>query len=135
MQFYQGSTVATGQAYRVQPGQLEYVMENLNTSANAPDVYTPLAGYLMWAPLINKTGTFRFIYAKKEDELSADTDELTVISDEHSDIVALYAAVLAKESKEIHSGGLRATLERKLLQMSNDVQSTDTLVIPQRKID
>lgn len=94
-----------------------------------------MAGYMLWAPLLQYDSTFRFVYAKKEADLSADTDTVDAISDEYTDIISIYAAILAKESKEIPTGGLRAILERRVLQMSNDSQPTDVLVLPQVSID
>jgi hypothetical protein len=134
MQLYEGSTVATGNPYRVAPDLLENVYENQHYSGR-PEIYSSLAGYIEWAPLLSKTATFRFTYSKKEADLSADTDTVDAISDEYTDIISIYAAVLAKESKEIPTGGLRAILERKVMQMANDSQPTDPVIIPQRKID
>lgn len=134
VQFYPGSTVATGLPDRVEPGQLEWILQNSYYSGK-PRAYYPLAGYMLWAPMIESNSTFRFIYAKKEADLSADSDTLDAINDEHSDIIALYAAIMAKESKEIPSGGLRDILRQKLMQMQNDVQSVDPMIIPQVRID
>ena len=125
---------AAGNPYRVQPGQLEWIYENLDYSGQ-PTVYQTMAGYILWAPLLQYDSTFRFVYSKKEANLSADTDTVDAISDEYTDIVAIYAAILAKESKEIPTGGLRAILERRVMQMANDSQPTDPFIIPQVNID
>jgi hypothetical protein len=134
MQCYVNSTVATGLPIRVQPGQLEYVLSRLNFSGS-PEVYTPLAGYMMWCPMLNYASTFRFVYAKKEADLSSDSDTLDAISDEYTDIISMYAAALALESKNIPSGGVRSMIAQRVMNMQNDSQPTDTLIIPQRDID
>jgi len=134
VQFYEGSTVATGTPQRVQPGQLEYIYENL-TYSGKPVVYYPMAGYMLWAPLLQKDSTFRFVYAKKEGDLSSDTDALDAIPDEYSDIVSIYAAVLALETRNIQSGAIRSILERRIQHMQNDSQPTDPFIIPQQGID
>ena len=134
MQFYNSSTVATGQPGRVTPGQMEWIYQNLYYSG-APLSYTLLAGYLMWAPMLQYDSCFRFVYTKAESNLSADSDTLDGINDEYSDTISIYAAILALESKNIPSGGLRAMLERRIMQIRGDVQSNDPLTIPQVSID
>ena len=129
------STVATGLPYRVTPGQLEWIFQNQYYSADYPDSYYPYAGYITWAPMLSATATFKFIYAKKEADLSADTDTIDAISDEYTDIVALYAAIMAKEAKDIPTGGLRDLLGRKIIQMRGEAQPGDPIVIPQQGID
>ena len=134
LHFFNGSTIASGEPDRVTPGQLEWIHQNQYYSG-IPLSYYPFAGYIVWAPATEKTSTFKYIYAKKEVDLSADTDTVGAISDEYTDIIALYAAIMAKESKEIPTGGLRALLERKVMQMSNESQPGDPLVLPQTRID
>jgi hypothetical protein len=134
MQYYLGSTAATGQPNRVEPGQLEWILQNQYYSG-IPRAYYQMAGYLEWAPMVESTSTFRFIYAKKEATLSSDTDTVDAISDEHTDIAAIYAAILAKESKEIPTGGLRELLQRRIMNMRDGAQPVDPLIIPQVKID
>ena len=134
VQFYENTLSAVGNPYRVQPGQLEWIYENLDYSGQ-PAVYQTMAGYILWAPLLQYDSTFRFVYGKKEADLSADTDTLDAISDEYTDIISIYAAILAKESKEIPTGGLRAILERRLMHMANDSQPIDPFIIPQVQID
>ena len=134
VQHFRGSTVATGQPGRVDPAQLEWIQQNQYYSGD-PLGYYNLAGYVIWAPMLDATSTFRFVYSKKEADLSADVDTVDAISDEHTDIIALYAAVLAKEAKEIPSGGTRDLLNRQLMNMRNTTQPVDPVIIPQVRID
>ena len=134
VQFYENSTVPTGLPTRVQPGQLEWIYQNQHY-AGVPKVYYPLAGYLLWAPLLQYDSVFRFIYAKKENDLVDDVDPVDAISDEYTDIIAIYAAILAMESRNIPTGTYQNLLARKIAQMANDCQSTDPLIIPQQGID
>ena len=135
MWVFPSSIVATGMAYRSTPGQLEWIIQNQFYSGTHPESYYSYAGYMTWAPMISSTSTFKFIYSKKESDLSADTDTVDAISDEYTDIIALYAAVMAKEAKDIPTGGLRDLLRLKVSQMRMGVQPGDPLLIPQTGID
>ena len=134
VQVFESSTVASGLPVRMQPAQLEWVYENQYYSGR-PKGYYPLAGYMIWAPMLQSTCTFRFVYNKKEADLSADTDTVDAISDEFTDIIALYAAAIALELKNIPSGAVRAILERRLQQMRGDATPIDPIVIPQIGVD
>jgi len=138
LQYYENSTVATGTPYRVPPGQLEWVYQNLDRSGT-PMNYTLHAGYLKWAPLLQYTGTFRFVYQMKESTFatdgSDDSNNLAQISDEHADVIALYAAILAKQKVNADDRRLSDMFKTRLDQIMFDVQSNDPIVIPQQAID
>jgi len=132
---FPSSVSATGLPHRVSPGQFEWIAQNQYYSASYPESYYSFAGYIVWAPMLSSTATLKYVYAKKEADLSADTDTIDAISDEYTDIISIYAAILAKESKEIPSGGLRDLLSRKIVQMRGEAQPGDPIMIPQMKID
>ena len=132
---YPNSTVATGKGYRVPPGQLEWILGNIYYSADTPDNYSMLAGYIRWAPILAYTTCFRYVYALKETPLSADSDNMGRISDEHADLVAMYAAIIAYEKIGADTRWLNTRLERGLQQMRSDVTPTDPITIPQQQID
>jgi len=134
LQCYESSTVATGAGSRVEPGALEWVYQNHDTSGT-PLNYAMYAGYLIWAPLLQYNSCFRFIYAKKEATLTNDTDNMDRIPDEHADIVTTYASILALESKGLDSAGFRTILERRVMQMKYDVTPQDPITLPQTEID
>lgn len=132
---YPSSTVATGIPYRLTPGQHEWIIQNQYYSGNTTFSYYPYAGYIVWAPMLTYTSTFKYVYSKKEADLSADTDTVDAISDEYTDIIAVYAAILAYESKNIPSGGLMNILNVKLNNMRSASMASDPLTIPQVSID
>ena len=132
---YPNSTQATGQGYRVAPGQLDWIMQNLHSSGDYPYHYAMHAGYLRWAPMIQYDSTFRYIYAKKETPLAADADLMDRIEDEHADLVAMYAAKIAFEKVGANTVFLENRIDRALLQMRTDVISSDSITIPQQAID
>ncbi len=132
---YPNSTVATGEGYRVVPGQSDWIMQNLHSSGDYPYHYTMLAGYLRWAPMIQYDSCFRYVYAKKETPLSADADLMDRIEDEHAELVAMFAAKIAFEKIGANTVFLENRIDRALLQMRSDVRSTDPITIPQVSID
>ena len=138
LQFYEQSTVATGTPYRVEPGQMEWVYQNQDWSGT-PLNYVLHAGYIKWAPLLQYTGTFRFVYQMKESAFatdgSDDSNNLAQIADEHADVIALYAAILAKQKVNADYRMLSDLFKTRLDQVMFDVQSTDPIVIPQVAID
>lgn len=132
---YPNSTVATGQGYRVVPGQSDWIMENLHSSGDYPYHYTMLAGYLRWAPMIQYDSCFRYIYAKKETALAADDSTMDRIKDEHAELVAMFAAKIAFEKVGANTVFLENRIDRALLQMRSDVHGSDPCTIPQQAID
>ena len=132
---YPSNTIATGQGYRVPPGQLEWIMENMNSSGTHPEAYAMHAGYLRWAPMLSDTSCFRYIYSKKETPLSLDADNMDRIKDEHADLVAMYAAKIAFEKVGANTVFLENRIDRALLQMRTDVTPSDSVTIPQQAID
>lgn len=131
---YDQSTVPTGQPDRVTPGQMEWIFDNMYYSG-VPLCYHALEGYIVWAPMLQYNSCFRYVYSQKESTLTSDSDTLGAIRDEHTDIIALYAAVIAVESMGSNSGAYRALMERKLMQLQADLQPQDPFVIPQVAID
>lgn len=132
---YPGITVASGQGYRVGPGQLEWIMQNMNYSATQPECYAMHAGYVRWAPMLSDTSCFRYIYAKKETPLVSDNDPMDRIMDQHADLVAMYAAKIAYEKVGANTVFLENRIDRGLLQMRSDVRGSDPITIPQVDID
>jgi hypothetical protein len=137
-QYYLNSTVATGIPARVSPGQLEWVYENLYYSGT-PQNYALHAGFLRWAPMLEKMGTFRFVYSMKETPWSTDgsADAVTLgqIADEHTDVIALYAAIMAENRIGADSRPLSETFKVRMRQILHDIQPSDPVVIPQVRID
>lgn len=131
---YDNSTVASGEPNIVKPAQSEWVYQNLYYSG-IPLGYTMFAGYLQWAPMLQYASTFRYVYSKAESTLTGDTDVLDRIIDQHTDAICLYAAILAQSRFGFDVSVWSALYERKLNQMRNDVQPTDTFVVPQQEID
>lgn len=132
---YPNSTAATGMGTRVPPGQLEWILENIYYSANTPDNYSMLAGYIRWAPMIAYDSTFRYVYSLKETALSADDSNMGRIADEHADLVAMQAAIIAYEKVGADTRWISNRLERGLQQMRSDVTPSDPITIPQVSID
>ena len=132
---YPGMTVASGQGYRVGPGQLEWIMENLSYSAAQPSNYAMHAGYLRWAPMLTATACFRYIYAKKETPLATDDAVMDRIADEHAELIAMYAAKIAYEKVGASTVFLENRIDRGLLQMRSDVRASDVVTIPQQRVD
>lgn len=132
--YYENSTVATGVGYKVPPASLEQVYDNLDASGR-PAGYTNHAGFLRWAPLLQYTGTFRFIYALKETALSATAQNLAQIADEHTDCIALYAGIMARQKVGAPTKELADTYKYRMGQILNDVQPTDPVTFYQTPID
>lgn len=132
---YPNSTVATGVPYTVPPGQLEWIMENVYYSGDKPEAHVMLAGFFRWAPMLTYDSTFRYVYAKKETALSADDSNLDRIADEHADLIAMYAAMIAYEKVGANTQWLSARFDRGLQKMRWDVQESAPLTIPQQSID
>ena len=131
---YNNSLSATGVGYRVEPDSLENVYGNLSTSGT-PSSYTFHAGFLRWAPMLSYNSTFRFVYALKETALSAGADVLGQIADEHTDCIAIYAAIQARGRIGADTRELTAMYNLRMNQIMNDVQPLDPLRIPQQAID
>ena len=131
---YASTVSATGTAYRVQPDALENIYSNLDSNG-IPASYTYHAGFLRWAPPLAKMGTFRFIYAMKENPFVNGTDVLGQIADEHTDCIAIYAAILARMKVGADTKELYALYNQRMLQIQNDVQPTDPFIIPRVAID
>lgn len=132
--YYENSTSPTGVPYRVPPGQMEWILQNTDSSGR-PRNYATLQNYLMWAPLLQYDSCFKFVYSMREPSLTASGDNLTAITDDHADIVARYAAILALEQVNAPLGSRWDILERRLQQMYHDVQGSDPMTIPQVSID
>ena len=132
--YYSNTMSASGTAYRVEPAPLENVYSNLESSG-VPSQYTYHAGFLRWAPMCSYNSTFRFIYAMKETALANGSDVLGQIADEHTDCIALYAAILARTKISADTKELFAFYNQRMQQIQNDVQPTDPFRIPQASID
>ena len=132
--YYDASVSATGTPYRVEPTNLESVYGNLDMTGT-PEGYTYHAGFLRWAPVLANTGTFRFIYAMKENELTTGTDVLGQVADEHTDCIVLYAAIMARGRIGADTRELSAMYSLRMQQIQNDVQPTDPFRIQQQRID
>jgi hypothetical protein len=135
VQAYPNATTPAGVGYRVPPGQLEWILENIYYSASTPDNYSMLAGYIRWAPLLSYNSCFRYVYALKETPLTADSDNMGRISDEHADLVAIYASIIAISVVNGNTASLENRLTRGLMKMRSDVVPSDPLTIPQVQID
>lgn len=85
--------------------------------------------------MIQNNSTFRFIYAMKESELSAGSDSIGQIADEHTDCIALYAAIMARMKIAAPTQELYAHYNQRMRQIMDDVQPTDPYKIPQQAID
>ncbi len=131
---YPQSTVATGQAYRMEPLPLENVYKNMHSSGT-PEGYCLHAGYLRWAPMLQYAGAFRFIYSMKETALSDGADIIGQIADEHTDCIALYAAIMAIGKVGGNIAHLQGMYNTRMQQIKWDVQPTNPLRIPQVGID
>jgi hypothetical protein len=131
---YLDSTTASGKPYKVPPASLESVYDNLNSSGT-PAGYTMHAGYLRWAPLLESTSTFRFIYALKETALSATGQNIAQIADEHTDCISLYAGIMARQKVGAPTKELADMYKLRMNQILNDVQPSDPPVFGQVSID
>ena len=132
--YYDNTVSASGTPYRVEPSSLEDVYANLNLTGT-PTSYTYHAGFLRWCPVLTNIGTFRFIYAMKETELSAGTDTLGQVADEHTDCISLYAAILARTRIGADTKQLYDFYNQRMNQIMNDVQPLDPFILPQAAID
>jgi len=131
--FYQGAS-AVGTAYRAAPASLESIYSNL-VSSGYPEKYCFHAGFIRWSPMLSVDGTFRFIYAMKENELVAGVDVLGQIADEHTDCISLYAAFMARAKISADAKTYYELYTKRMQQIMNDVQPTDPFCIPQIAID
>ncbi len=138
IQYYDNSTVATGVAYRMKPGTLEWVYANMDYSG-LPQEYTLHAGFLRWAPILENTTCFRFVYSMKETAFATDgtddTNNLGQIADEHTDVIAIYAAMTAKNKVSADTRNLTGLFQPRMEQIMFDVQPSDPIIIPQVDID
>lgn len=132
--YYDQSTVASGVPHRVEPAPLETVYANLNVSG-LPICYTYHAGFLRWAYVLQHSGTFRFVYAMKETAFVNGSDVLGQIADEHTDCIALYAAILARQRVGAPTKELSDMYTLRMGQITNDVTPIDPWVIPARRVD
>lgn len=136
--YYENTVSASGVGYRVEPDSLENVYANIHVSGR-PSCYTYHAGFLRWAPMLQYNSTFRFVYAMKETEFatdgSADSNNLGQIADEHTDCIALYAAILARLKIGAPVTDMYALYNQRMRQIMDDVQPTDPYKIPQQAID
>lgn len=132
--FYENTVSATGAGYRVEPDSLENVYANIHVSGR-PSAYTYHAGFLRWAPMLSSTSTFRFVYALKETALSTAGDTIGQVADEHTDCIALYAAIQARGRIGADTRSLADMYKMRMQQITNDVQPTDPIRIPQQAID
>lgn len=132
--YYDNTVSASGTPYRVAPDSLENVYANLDVSG-LPSKYTYHAGFLRWAPMLQNNGVFRFVYAMKETELSGGTDVIAQISDEHTDCISLYAAIMARTRISADTKDLYAFYKDRMSQIQNDVQPVDPFTIPHTRID
>jgi hypothetical protein len=113
---------------------LEQVYDNLDGSAT-PLGYAYHAGYIKWAPFLQNVGTFRFVYAMKETPFASGTDVLGQIADEHTDCIALYAGIMARQKVGAPTKDLADMYKLRMAQITNDVTPTDIVVFQQTKID
>lgn len=134
LQYYDNSTVATGTAYRVEPAPLETIYKNLDTSG-LPQFYTHHAGFIRWCPMLEHTGAFRFVYSMKETALSGGSDTIAQIADEHTDCIALYAAIMARQRVGADFSVIQSMYNNRMSQIQWDVQPPDPFRIPQVAID
>ena len=132
--YYNGVTAVGGVPYRVQPASLEAVYGNLNISG-IPSEYTYHAGFLRWAPILQNVGTFRFIYAMKENPFVSGTDVLGQIADEHTDCISLYAGIMARDKIGAPTKDIADMYKLRMGQILNDVQPTNPVTTPQQRID
>ena len=137
--YYQDKgTAASGTPYKVPPTSLEAVYDNLNVSG-IPGGYAYHAGYIRWAPILDTQGTFRFIYALKETAFatdgSDDSDNLGQIADEHTDCIALYAAIMARGKVGAPTKELTDMYKTRMQQIMNDVTPNDPIITNQARID
>jgi hypothetical protein len=131
---YLDSTVASGTPYKVPPTSLENIYDNLNVSGT-PTGYAYHAGFIRWAPMLEDTSCFRFIYAMKENELTTGIDVLGQVADEHTDCIALYAALMARQKVGAPTKDISDMYKLRLGQIMNDVQPNDPLTTNQVRID
>lgn len=133
---YEGSTVASGQGSRIEPGELQYVYDNQYVSGT-PKKYTMMAGQIKWAPTLGSNSFFRFVYSVRESPLTGNNSSLEYIHDEHTDIISDAAAIdcLIKTGAWSNVNGLQGIIKDRLLEVSEDVQPTDPIMMSQPDID
>ena len=132
---YPDSTVASGTPTKVPVASLEAVYDNMKGPSGVPGGYTKHAGFLRWGPPLEKTSAFRFIYAMKEVQFTATPQNLGQIADEHTDCIAIYAAIMARAKVGAPSKELSEMYSLRMSQIMDDVQPTDPIVFSQEKID
>jgi hypothetical protein len=127
-------TAASGVPYKVPPTSLEAIYDNLNVSG-IPGGYTYQGGFIRWAPVLQYQGTFRFVYAMKENPFVNGTDVLGQIADEHTDCISLYAGIMARDKIGAPTKDIADMYKLRMGQILNDVQPTDPITTPQQRID
>lgn len=136
--YYYAGSEASGTPYKVQPGALEDIYNNLDQSGT-PSKYALHAGFLRWMPMLDTTGCFRFIYSMQETPFatdgSDDTNNLGQIADEHTDVIAMYAALTAKNKVGADTRPIVDMFKTRMEQILFDVQPSDPVRIPQVRID
>lgn len=133
--YYDNTTVVSGTPYKVPPTSLESVYDNLDGTSGVPGGYTYHAGFLRWAPMMSNQGTFRFVYAMKETAFVGLTDVLGQIADEHTDCIALYAALMARQKVGAPTKDIADMYKARMEQIKNDVTPSDPVTTPQVQID
>jgi len=133
---FENASVASGQGSRIEPGTLQYVYDNQYVSGT-PQKYTMMAEQLKWAPSLQSDSFFRFVYSVKESPLTGDNSTLEYINDEHVDLISDGAAIdaLIKTGAWDNVNGLQGIIKDRLLEVSEDVQTSDPIMIPQEDID
>ena len=132
--YYDNSSLASGTPYRIEPTSIENVYANLGASG-LPSAYALHAGYLRWAPMLANTGTFRFVYAMKEAELTTGAQVIGQIADEHTDCIGMYAAILAKLKIAAPVKELYELYSQRMNQIINDITPMDPIRIQHQAID
>jgi hypothetical protein len=85
--------------------------------------------------MLPNVGTFRFIYAMKETALTTGTDTIGQISDEHTDCIALYAGLMARQKVGAPTKEISEMYKVRMNQILSDVQPTDPVTTTQPRID
>ena len=129
---YENSTLASGEPHKLSPAPLETVYGNLNVSGT-PQGYAHHAGFIRWFPLLQSNSAFRFIYALKETAFVSGTDVLLQISDEHTDCISLYAAIMARDKIGAPTGELSNMYKLRMQQIRGDVTPMDPITLPQQE--
>ena len=132
--YYYVGTALADTPYKVPQTSLENVYDNLNVYGT-PWGYTYHAGFIRWVPRLTGDSSFRFIYAMKENPFVNGPDVLGQIADEHTDCIALYAGIMARDKVGAPTQELKAMYTTRMQQIMNDVQPADVSTTPQVRID